>query len=294
MKACFFTVCILLSNVLFAEDFIFAEDSEWEVVSSGHRFAEGMAWDRDGNFLFTDVPRSQLFRVDQLSGAKTLIDGDTGRANGIAFGPDGRLYGCSREDEGINVWNPNTWEKVTLGKGASSNDIAILGDGTIFFTDPARSSVWRIDAHSMERDLAARLTWKPNGLALSLDGKRLLVAEFDGNTVHGFAIDENARLTGDHRPAYRLGVPSNGLGRLDGMQPLADGRLLIGTALGLQLASPIGEEDSLAPLVIVPSPEGRKRCNYARISPDNVWIYTAYADDILRRRLKPGFGLGDR
>lgn len=134
MRVYFVTACILFSNILFAEDFIFAEDSEREVVSSGHQFAEGMAWDRDGNFLFTDVPRSQLFRIDKQSGAKTLID-----------------------------------------------------------------------ARSMQRDLAARLTWKPNGLALSLDGKTLLVAKFDANTVHGVSIDENSRLTGDNKPGFGLG-----------------------------------------------------------------------------------------
>jgi hypothetical protein len=53
----------------------------------------------------------------------------------------------------------------------------------------------------------------------------------------------------------------------------------------------VGEESPDRSLIVVPSPDGRPRCNYARISPDNEWIYTAYRDDILRRRLKAGFGL---
>lgn len=290
MRVFFAALLIPLSGTLIADDFIFAEGSEWETVSDEHQFAEGMAWDREGDFIFTDVPRGQLFKVDKRTGLKTLIDGETGRANGIAFGPDGRLYGCANDDGGINAWDPVTWEKVTLGKGASLNDIAILDDGTIFFTDPKSSSIWRIDADTKERSLAASLAWRPNGIALSLNQATLLVAQFDSDTVYGFSITRKSRLSGKNRPAYKLAVPSDGLGRLDGMQVIGDGRLIVGTALGLQVAMPVGENAASGPLIVVPSPQGRPRCNYVRISPDNKWIYTAYAKDILRRRLKTGFG----
>ena len=270
------------------EDLVFANGSEWEVVSDGHQFAEGMAWDADGHFIFTDVPRAQLFRVDKATGEKTLLDGETGRANGIAFGPDGKLYGCSRGADAIARWDPATWKRDFIGKGGGSNDIAILDDGTIFFTDPQNAQVWTIPAGSSERAVAQELPWKPNGIGLSIDQKTLLVAEFDSSTVHGFAINSKSHLTGRNRPAYRFAIPSNTLNRLDGMQPLKDGRLMIGTALGTQIAPPVGGKGEL---IVIPSPEGRSRCNYARISPDNTWLYTAYAKDVLRRKLKPGFGL---
>ncbi len=55
-----------------------------------------MAWDQEGHFYFTDVPRALLFKVDAQTGEKTLLDDNTGQANGITFGADGRLYGCTR------------------------------------------------------------------------------------------------------------------------------------------------------------------------------------------------------
>ena len=280
----------LLPSFTLAQDLVFADGSEWEVVSSGHQFAEGMAWDRDGHFYFTDVPRNQLFKVDKNTGKKTLVNGATGRANGIAFGPDGRLYGCSSGDNSINAWDLKTGKKTAVTSGTLSNDIAILDDGTIFYTDPNSKLVWRLTAGSFKRNNAATLPWKPNGIALSLDQKTLLVAEFDSDTIHGFPIGEDSRLTGSSHPAYKLGMPSDKLGRLDGMVVLADGRLLSGTALGTQIASPVHAASGTAPLIIIPSPDGRPRCNYARISPDNKWMYTAYAKDLLRRRVVPGFG----
>jgi gluconolactonase len=271
-----------------APDRVFAEGSEWEVVSAGHRFAEGMAWDADGHFYFTDVPASQLFKVDRNSGSKTLLDGATGRANGIAFGPDGRLYGCASGDRCIYAWDSKSWQKVKIAEGTPSNDIIILRDGTIFFTEPGARLVWRLAAKTFEREAGVRLTWEPNGIALSHDEKTLLVAEFNADTIHGFALGDDIRVNGSDRPAYKLAVPSNGVGRLDGLMTLEDGRLLIGTALGTQIAPAITAAGSTR-LIVIPSPQGRLRNNYVRISPDRAWLYTAYAADILRRRLRSDF-----
>jgi gluconolactonase len=280
----------LLSGVLPAADVVFDAGSDWEVVSSDHRFAEGMAWDIVGDFYFTDVPRGQLFKIDRNSGARTLIDGASGRANGIAFGPDERLYGCASGDKCIYAWDPKTWRKVAVTQGTLSNDIAILRDGTIFYTDPNAALVWRLAAGTFEREVGAKLAWKPNGIALSLDQKTLLVAEFDSDAIHGFPIGRDSKLTATDHLAYKLGVPSDASGKLDGMMVLADGRLLSGTALGTQIAPPAAAPTEAARLIIIPSPLGRARCNYARISPDGTWLYTAYAVDVLRRRLRPDFG----
>jgi sugar lactone lactonase YvrE len=286
---------IILSVLLFpvtllAEDLVFADNSEWEVISTGHQFAEGMAWGKDGHFYFTDVPRNQLFKVNKDTGEVTLIDDNTGRANGIAFGPDGRLYGCSSGDNSINSWDPETWEKTAVNSGTRSNDIAILDDGTVFYTDPQSQKIWRLEAKTFNRSEAATLDWKPNGIALSLDQKTLLVAEFNADTIHGFTIGEDSRLTGANKPAYKPGAPSDGVGRLDGMMVMEDGRLLSGTALGTQIVPPVNAFTNDGSHIVIPSPDGRPRCNYARISPDKKWMYTAYAKDILRRRLRPGFG----
>jgi gluconolactonase len=270
-------------------DLVFAEGSDWEVVSTGHQFAEGMAWDRDGNFYFTDVPKAQLFKVDRNSGTKTMIDGATGRANGIAFGPDGRLYGCASGDRCIYAWDPKTWEKVKVTEGTQSNDIVILRDGTIFYTEPGAMLVWRLAPKTFAREVGVKLGWGPNGIAVSLDQKTLLVAEFNSNTIHGFAIDSDSKATGADRPAYKLSVPSDGMGRLDGMEVLADGRLLSGTALGTQMVPPVSAPAGSPLHVVIPSPQGRSRNNYVRVSPDRNWLYTAYALDLIRRRLRPDF-----
>src|SRR5688572_4837560 len=276
---------LVLRGWLAAADLVFVDKSEWETVSSGHQFAEGMAFDREGHFYFTDVPRNQLFKVDGNSGTKSLVDGATGRANGIAFGPDGRLYGCASADRCIYAWDTKTWQKSAVAQGTQSNDIVILQDGTVFYTEPAAMMVWRLAAGTFVREIGAKLAWRPNGITASPDNKTLLVAEFDSDTIHGFALDAKSKVNGAASRAFRLGVPSDGQGKLDGMVVLADGRLLSGTALGTQIARAAPASADATSLIIIPSPAGRPRCNYVRISPDGTWLYTAYAADLLRRRL---------
>ena len=275
-------ILVLLILPLQAGDDFFLPESEWETVSDGHRFAEGMAFDFDGHFFFTDVPEGLLFRIDREGGERTLIDGATGRANGIIFGPMGTLFGCSSGDATIYAWNVATGSKEAIARGTPSNDIAILEDGTIYYTDPKARTIWRVSpAPERNRQPAAVLAWGPNGIGASPDGETLLVAEFASGNVHAFPIGDD-RTLGKPVIAYRLAVPEDGVGKLDGLEVLPGGRLLIGTVLGIQMAHPA--EDEIPPTVI-PSPGDRPRCNYVRLSPDGLYLYAAFGKDILRRKI---------
>ena len=178
----------------------------------------------------------------------------------------------------------NTWRTLW-----QQNDIVVFRDGTIFYTEPAAMMVWRLNAGTFARETGVKLAWKPNGIAASPDQKTLLVAEFDSGTIHGYTLDGSFKVTSAARPAYKLGVPSDGFGKLDGMIVLPDGRLVCGTALGTQITWPEGNANTSNSLIVIPSPGGRPRCNYVRLSPDGAWMYAAYKDDVLRRRLLPSF-----
>lgn len=259
-------------------------EGEPEVVTEGHQFAEGMAFDGEGNFIFTDVPKSQLFRIDAKSGERTLIDGESGGTNGIAIGPDGMIYGCASRDKKIYRWDPKSGERSTVAEGPRSNDIAVAKDGTIWFTDPKEQLVWRVAAKTRELSKAAELPWNPNGIALNPKQDALFVAEFYSGTVHRLAIAEDGTL-GEPKPGFKLATPEDGRGHLDGMLVLPCGWLLSGTARGIQCVPPVGDKSGAKPIVVPPFGE-RPRCNYVRVSPDGQWLYAAFAKDIVRLRMR--------
>ena len=68
-----------------------------------------------------------------------------------------------------------------------------------------------------------------------------------------------------------------------------DGRILAGTNLGVQIASPLAAGEPLTSPIVIPIPDDLPRANYVRTSPDGRWLYVAHAKAILRRELDPDF-----
>ena len=255
---------------------IFAAESAWETVSEGHRIVEGIAW-ANGSLFLTDVPDRELFRMVPNRGQE-LMDGDTGAANGLAIGPDGRLFGACMHRPAIAVWDPKTSARADIALPTPANDLAMTAGGRVFYTWGAANAVYQFSLADPKPVKAADMP-NPNGITLSHDGRELWVGEFHGDTVRAFPILDDGQL-GPSRAAFKAKVPDNGRGLLDGMTPLADGRLLVATALGLQILAENREP------VVLPNPTAH-RANYVRIfqMPDGSrWIYAAHEKSVLRRK----------
>lgn len=256
------------------------EDSEWEIVSSGHQWAEGLAITDDGTLYFTDVPASKLYKLSP-DGKQTLLVEDTGQANGIALGPDGRLYGAASKAMQIRAWDLKTMDMEVVAEGTHSNDIVVRHDGTIYYTDPAASKIWKIDGKTRQR-LAVDDFRDCNGITLSADQTQLFVAHFPGRFVYAYTIADDGSLE-NKQPYFHLEVPTNTpTGHLDGMCSTQDGWLVSATEAGVQICDQPGRVH-----LIMPLPYGSKRPCYARFGgADNQTLYVANVDKILKRRTK--------
>ena len=69
----------------------------WQLVGEGYKFTEGPAANAKGEVFFNDIPESKTWKVG-LDGAVSPYLGDSKKANGQAFGPDGRLYSVATGD----------------------------------------------------------------------------------------------------------------------------------------------------------------------------------------------------
>lgn len=259
---------------------LLGENSEWEVVSSGHAWAEGLAITQDGTLYFTDVPASKLYKIAP-SGEQTLLSSDTGQTNGIALGPDGRLYGAASQAKQIRAWDLKTMAMEVITEGTHSNDIVVRHDGTIYYTDPAGGKLWMIDSKTRSRRAVDDFR-DCNGITLSPDQTQLFVAHFSGRFIYAYSIADDGSLQ-NKQPYFHMEVPTNEpLGYLDGMCTTVDGWLVSATHAGVQVCDQPGRVH-----LIMPLPYGHKRPCYARFGgPGNQTLYVANVDKILKRTTK--------
>ncbi len=165
-------------------------------------FTEGPAWNSEnGNVYFTDIQNNRIMRRDP-TGVLHVYRQPSGRANGLAFDKQGRLLACEGGREGGNFRVTRTEKDGSItvltdrfeGKRYNSpNDLCIAADGGIYFTDPRygdRTGVEQIDEKGREIEGVYRIApdgsvtrilshevERPNGIALSPDGKTLYVAD---------------------------------------------------------------------------------------------------------------------
>ncbi|WP_417736627.1 SMP-30/gluconolactonase/LRE family protein [Rosistilla oblonga] len=257
----------------------FLVDGEgWELVSEGHKWAEGLAVTDDGTLYFTDVPASELYMVTP-DGEVSLIVSDTGKTNGISLGPDGRLYGAASGARQIRAWDLKTLEMEVIAEGTTSNDIVVRHDGTIYYTDPPAGKIWSLDAKTRERKAVDNFK-DCNGIGLSADQTQLFVGHFPGRFINAFQIADDGSLK-YKQPYFHLEIPAaDPRGLLDGMCVSQDGWLISTTAMGVQICDQPGRSH-----LILPMPPGSRRPSYVAFGgPDRKTLYVANVDKIYRRK----------
>ncbi len=254
----------------------------WEVVSTGHQWAEGMAITGDGSLFFTDVPAGKLYKVTP-EGEQSLVDGDTGNTNGIALGPDGKIYGAASGAKEIRAWDPATGQRETIASGTASNDIVVRHDGHIYYTDPASGTIWHLAPGTRERTAADAKFPDCNGIGLSADQSLLLVTQFGGRFIVSYQIGEGGALS-HKQPYFYAQLPVNGpSGQLDGMCSTTGGELLVATGAGIQIFDQPGRVQ-----LVLPRPEVTDgRTNYAAFGgPDRKTLYVATSGTIYKRKVQ--------
>lgn len=182
-----------------------------EKATAGYRFTEGPVWSREGFLLFSDVPNNKIMKL--TPGEKTVVfrEGTSG-ANGNTFDARGRLYTCeskarrvTRTDKKGNV--EVLAEKYEGKRLNAPNDIVVRKDGQVYFTDPAFGS--QVDTRELDfygvyhistkgqLSLVARPAGRPNGIALSPNGRILYVVNSDERNVRAYDLDHTGEASNE-------------------------------------------------------------------------------------------------
>lgn len=219
-----------------------------ERVSGNHVFTEGPAWSRDGYLVFSDIPPNLIYRLD--SKGKTKFRENSNGANGNAFDAQGRLISCESRTRRVVRLEKNGELTVVADKFEGKrfnapNDVAIRRDGHMFFTDPAFGNqeegreldyfgVYHIHPKG-EIKLIAKPKGRPNGIALSPNGRILYVANSDEQNVRAYDVGRQGEIANERVLIANIdGVP-------DGMTVDEKGNLYV-TAKSVFIYSPDGKQ----------------------------------------------------
>jgi gluconolactonase len=138
-----------------------------------------------------------ILRFDPLSKKTTVFAKDSLKSNGLIFNEVGSLISCEGSDQGgraVSEWNVKTGDRRVLaerymGKRFNApNDVCLDRQGRIYITDPRylgdepreleHRAVYRIDDGGAVIEITHDVA-KPNGIAITPDGKTLIVVDHD-------------------------------------------------------------------------------------------------------------------
>jgi len=238
----------------------------WQTVATGLRFPEGPVALPDGSVVLVEIERGTISRVEP-NGAVSVVAEPGGGPNGLALGPDGKLYLCN--NGGFN-WHrgPGDFrpigiadnysggriERVDLATGKvetlythcdgrpfnGPNDIVFDRHGGFYFTDlgKVRGRIWDRGAVYYAtsdgkgvKEVAFPLI-SPNGIGLSPGDDVVYVAETDTARLWKFPIVKPGELAKEPYPSQNGGALVAGIGgfqRFDSLKVEADGRISVAT-----------------------------------------------------------------
>jgi gluconolactonase len=256
---------------------------EWQLVSEGYRLTEGPVANAQGEVFFTDIPASKAYKI-ALDGAVTEFIADTKRANGQAFGPDGKLYSVATGEQKVIAYDAER-KPTVVAEGIAGNDVVVAHNGNIYVTHPAgnnraTSRVWLIRPGGEKVEVDSAGVRYANGVMLSSDQSLLYVADYWSHWVYSYQIQPDGTLTSKQR-FYWLHCPDGADdSSADGMKVDADGRLYVATSLGIQVCDQAGRVNC-----IIPTPN-KRITNLCFGGEKFDTIYATCVEKVYKRKVK--------
>lgn len=255
---------------------VLGEGSEWQVVSEGHGFTEGPATNAKGEVFFTDIPNSRIHKI-ALDGKVSVFAENTGKANGLMFGSDGRLFAAANGDKQIVTYD-ESGKKTVIASDIESNDLCIGLNGNLYVTDPPHKQVWLIKPDGSKQVVDKGLAF-PNGIRLTPDQSLLLVADMKGQFVWSYHINADGTLSAK-QPYHHLRIPDGVMeSGADGMTCDTKGRLYVTTHLGIQFCDQAGRVNGI---IAKPQRKWLANCVFGGANFDELFVCSS--DKIFKRK----------
>lgn len=249
-------------------------------MATGLRFPEGPVAMADGSVIVVEIAAGRITRVCPDGSTQTVAE-PGGGPNGLAMGPDGKLYCCN--NGGFNWVDNNGYlmphgqadaysggriERVDIATGAveilykdgdfgctlrGPNDIVFDAHGGFWFTDHGKTrtrerdvtGIFYAKADGSHMEEVVFPCENPNGVGLSPDGNTLYAAETYTCRLMAFRITSPGKVDlagGPGGPGIPLYRPA-GYKFFDSLGVEESGNICIATIgeSGISVVSPAGE-----------------------------------------------------
>jgi gluconolactonase len=231
--------------------------------------ADGLIAAPDGALLMPQQAANTISKVDK-DGKVTVSLQDTNGAGGLAIDSKGRYISVERTMPRVRILLPEP-RKVLVdayeGKpleGAS--DIIADAKGGIYFTEgrmtPPSSAVYYVNTTGKVLRILSDVE-RANGIELSPDGKTLYIADTPGQFLLAFDVLADGSVNKRRDFAKLADGQQRGA---DGLTIDAEGRLYVGTNIGIQVFDRHGQH-----LGTIPAP--RQVTTLAFAGPDKKTLY---------------------
>jgi gluconolactonase len=268
---------------LFAQDF---SQVKLELTGKDYTFTEGPAWSAVGEYLiFSDIPSDRLIKWVPGHSPEDFRT-DAHGPSGNAFDSQGRLYTCETRTRRVTRTDKigklevlaDRWDGKRFN---APNGIVVSKSGHVYFTDPAfgeQQDHRELDFYGVYHippkgpiKLAAKWTTRPNGIALSPNGRLLYVAGSDDHNVRIYDIDREGDASNDRVLVSKIeGVPG-------GMHVDEKGNLYV-AANGIVVYHPDGK-----PLASIAVRERASNCAFGY--PDGMTLFITAHGNLYRAKL---------
>ena len=244
----------------------FNKNARLDHLYTGCRWAEGPAYFPAGRYLvWSDIPNDRMLRYDETTESVSVFRSPAGYTNGHTVDRLGRLVSCEHGNRRVTRTEPDGSISVLAdsfdGKPLNSpNDVVVRSDGSVWFTDPAYGIDSDYEGHKAPQEqhecflfridpagglsVAAGGFSRPNGLAFSLDERRLYVSDTGGpDHIRVFDVADDLSLSGGEV------FTECTAGVFDGFRLDTEGRIWTSAADGVHVYDPDG---TLLGKVLVP------------------------------------------
>jgi len=250
----------------------------WKLIGEGYKFTEGPAVNLRGEVFFSDIPNSRIHKVS-LDGKVSVFAENTGEANGLMFGPDGRLYACANSKKQIVAYTEDG-KSTVIADGIESNDLCITHTGNLYVTDPTHKQVWLIQPNGTKRVVDTGLRFA-NGVRLSPDQSLLYVADTQAQFVYSYQIAADGSLEYKQK-YYHLHLADGSVqSGADGMTLDTQGRLYVATESGIQFCDQAGRVNG-----IIPKPQNKWLAHLVFGGAEFNTMYITCSDKVYARKTK--------